>query len=166
MAPARKSLEERFWAKAEKRGPQECWPWTAATVQGYGVINAGGHKSRMLRAPRVSWEIHHGPIPRGLCVCHRCDNPSCVNPAHLFLGTRLANARDRSAKGRDPDSKTTRRVGETNGRAILTEDDVREIRRKTEPIKVQAARFGVCQGTIEAIRGRRLWRHVAREVVR
>ncbi len=132
--PARRPLEERFWTKVEKRGPQDCWPWTAATALGYGVIREGGHDGQMLRAPRVSWEIHHGLIPPDLCVLHHCDNPPCVNPAHLFLGTRADNARDRAAKGRTADPETTRRVGEANSRAILTEDDVREIRRKVEPI--------------------------------
>lgn len=158
--PKRRPLAERFWEKVDRRGVNECWPWLAAKNFGYGVIGEGGRKTRHLRAHRVSWEIHRGPIPAGLVVCHHCDNPPCVNPAHLFLGTRAGNNLDRVRKGRNPDPARTRHVGESNGRAILTEADVREIRRRRQSVRQQAARFGVSEGTIEAIRSGRLWRHV------
>jgi hypothetical protein len=97
-------VAERFWPKVDRSGgPDACWPWTATVrSDGYGMIDVGG---KMVGAHRVSWEIANGPIPvggdyHGTCVLHRCDNPLCVNPSHLFLGTNDDNTKDRDAKGR------------------------------------------------------------------
>jgi hypothetical protein len=90
------SLEERFWKRVHKS--DGCWEFSGGRHQfGYGLIQAN-HKC--VGAHRVSWEIHFGPIPDGLWVLHACDNPSCVRPDHLFLGTVGDNTRDASAKGR------------------------------------------------------------------
>lgn len=92
------SLTGRFWAKVERRGPDECWPWTGwTTSQGYGVIGLGGRDEK---AHRAAWIVTRGPIPRGLVIRHTCDNPPCVNPTHLLLGTQLDNIRDRVERGR------------------------------------------------------------------
>jgi hypothetical protein len=103
--------EARFWAKVNKDGPtmphmeSPCWVWTAFKNQGkYGMVGVGGRKVRL--AHRVSWILSNGPIPHdgsahGICVLHRCDNPSCVNPSHLFLGTNADNVRDKTSKGRN-----------------------------------------------------------------
>jgi len=94
---------DRFFRKVDKTG--SCWNWLAGKDKdGYGKIKIA---RKDLRAHRVSWEIHNGIIPGGLLVLHRCDNPSCVNPSHLFLGTALDNNRDRDAKGRNGWSKIT-----------------------------------------------------------
>lgn len=91
-------LADLFWHLVDKRGPDDCWPWQGSLYVGYGRIK-DGQRGRV-GAHRVSWELHHGPIPDGLWVLHRCDNPPCVNPAHLFLGTPGDNVRDMHAKGR------------------------------------------------------------------
>ena len=90
-------IEQRFWPRVDKSG--ECWVWTGAISHGYGVVGTGGH-SGVVRVHRLSWELAIGPIPKGLHVLHRCDNPPCVNPAHLFLGTQADNMRDMREKGR------------------------------------------------------------------
>jgi len=80
------TLAERFWSKVEKRGPNECWLWTAAlNPDGYGLINVGGRSDR---AHRVAWKLAHGSIPKGKCVVHKCGNRACVNLRHLALETR------------------------------------------------------------------------------
>lgn len=121
-------LVDRFWPKVDKNSsPTECWLWTATKSRGYGYISEGGRKAQKFRrAHRVSWELAYGPIPAGLYVLHRCDDPSCVNPRHLFLGTQKDNIRDAVAKGRHkPSMVRGERVHNTN----LTADDVRQARR-------------------------------------
>lgn len=103
------TLPERFWSKVNKFGPTPdhkpelgpCWVWTAARDgHGYGHIQRGRREAKTDRSHRVSWLLHFGTVPEGLGVLHKCDNPLCVRPDHLFLGTRLENNRDSSKKGR------------------------------------------------------------------
>lgn len=100
MRPFKKTLVDRFWPRVNKSGNNGCWEWMGCrTGAGYGQIGAQGTRE-ILYTHRVSWELHNGPIPKGLFVLHRCDNPSCCNPAHLFAGTHLENMQDCHAKGR------------------------------------------------------------------
>lgn len=136
--------------------------------RGYGCFKV---KGRMLRAHRVSYMLHVGEIPQGMFICHRCDNPSCVRPDHLFLGTCDDNLRDASIKGRlggaKHGSKTkpeTVNRGESHGRAKLTESDVHQIlaMKDTHTDRRLAAMFGVDSTQISLIHRGKSWRHVSR----
>lgn len=97
--PEEPQVKQRFWAKVNVGADTECWPWTAYRgLAGYGQF--AFHRRRLEQAHRVAWQLTYGPIPPGLFICHRCDNPPCVNPRHLFLGTRTDNVRDMWSKGR------------------------------------------------------------------
>jgi hypothetical protein len=113
---------QRFWSKATiTANPEKCWNWTAYKVKrGYGRIRLGD-KSHL--AHRVAYYLTYGEYPEDLLVCHSCDNPACINPNHLFLGTTLDNVTDKMQKGRHDPSR-----GEKNGLAKLTWDKVRMIR--------------------------------------
>lgn len=131
----RQPLAERFWAKVNKT--DSCWLWTGGTnATGYGLIGKGGrHAGRLnLLAHRVSYELTIGPIPDGLKVCHNCpdgDNPLCVNPAHLFLGTTTDNALDMVRKGRRSDVRLSPsavlQLRARHARGELAEDLAREL---------------------------------------
>ena len=147
---ARKTVEARFWAKVNVRGPDDCWEWTAQARHngGYGKMSAG--RGIILRAHRLSWNLHHGPIPDGMCICHRCDNPSCCNPAHLFLGTHLENVHDMWAKdrGRAPPVQS----GETHPMATIPDSELPAIRVSKETHSALGRKYGVSHQTIRRIR--------------
>lgn len=135
-------LATRFWAKVEKG--DGCWNWTAANVRGYGRISIN---NRMFRAHRVSYEMHRGPIPEGLEICHRCDNPRCVRPDHLFVGTRSDNIRDRVAKGLHG-SKPAAMPRKPKGRCRSTFDGIRcDLRRAHDGAHIADMRDGKPKAT-------------------
>ena len=118
MPGAKRTLAERFWSKVRKA--DGCWEWTgAATERGYGVLGRGERGLGNEKAHRVSWMLHHGQIPDGLWVLHRCDNPKCVRPDHLFLGTSDDNIADMHAKSQN--ARPPVHAGAANVRARLVE---------------------------------------------
>lgn len=156
MGGKRGTLGERFWRHVRRGADGECWPWTATKLRtGYGTINTGD-ATRTALAHRVCWTLHHGAIPEGKHVLHTCDNPSCVNPRHLFLGTHQDNMRDKVAKQRHP-------RGERQGSAKLTTADVLDIRARRAagtPLAVLAAEYGLHRVYVSKVARRVAWRHI------
>jgi len=145
------TLAERFWSKVDRAGPGECWGWSASVDDwGYGRIGIG--HPHWDRGHRVSWRLHFGEIPDGLCVCHHCDNPPCCNPAHLYLGSPADNARDAVSRGRMFVPR-----GELAPKAKLKLADVQQIRDRWaagEGVVALARAFDVHRTTIyRLIRG-------------
>jgi len=150
--------EVRFWRGVDRGDPDQCWPYVRGERRGtYGRFQPGGKGSPHVLTHRYSYELHCGPIPEGMLVMHSCDNPRCVNPAHLSLGTHKQNTGDMIAKGRHARQAPR---GTANGKAILNPDLVREIRASTETNAVLARRLGVGVTTIRGVRSGRVWSHV------
>ena len=158
-----RTVEQRFNEKVTKNSGEECWSWTAATNDyGYGILRVDG---KNLRAHRISWEIHVGPIPPGMRVLHRCDNPPCTNPDHLFCGTMKDNTQDMLKKGRNASVTRPDRIrrGSQIGTSKLTEDQVVEIKRKLSngfSLSVLAGEYNVDMSNISIIKRGIGWKHV------
>lgn len=160
-----------FWSKVDRTDADGCWPWRGGTnVNGYGIFYFRRGWSRKLTFPRmahrISYAINVADVPAGLNVLHRCDNPPCCNPGHLYPGTQRDNVADMIERGRQ-DFSTLRRPGATHNKAKLTEDDVRAIRERYRPrsrgddpgsSKALALCYGVGQKTIRNVARRETWK--------
>lgn len=161
------STQARFWAKVDRHGPVQphrpelgpCWVWTGPAISAsspYGCFWRPDSTSHA--AHRYSWELHHGPVPDGLNVLHKCDNPPCVRPDHLFLGTDADNAADRDAKGRGSGAKGTR-----NANAKVNPEIVRQMRQWRKDgmlLKDIAALVHLSIGVTHSIVTGATWKHV------
>lgn len=169
----RLSVAEKFWSNVDKtpgQGPAgDCWQWTGArrgsrvskqSSTYYGGMHVG---SKVMLAHRISYELAYGSIPTGLGVLHRCDNPACVRPSHLWAGNHLSNVRDAWSKGRGYIPRNPAR-GEASGSAKLTEEKVRSLRELHATGKytfvLLGKRFNVTPPTAEAAIKRRTWGHI------
>lgn len=143
-------LKARLYCKARLM-ESGCWFWIGSKRKGYGLLQ---HNKRTSSAHRVAYEVFNGPIPKGLVVRHGCDNPSCINPDHLTLGTQLENVRDREVRNRR-DVK-----GEQIGTSKLTVAEVLEIKKSSDSLDVLAERYGVDRSNVWAIRSGKSWKHL------
>ena len=151
IAPMEHSIDDRFWSKVWVDDEPEdcCWLWVGGkSGRGYGVFWMNG---QLRPASRVAYILTYGPVPDDMQICHRCDNPPCCNPRHLFIGTQSDNMRDMVAKGRQ--HRNTK----------LNDDLVRAIRADHRAGRGQAqiaARYGVTQSNISHVVRRLTWAHV------
>jgi hypothetical protein len=147
-------IADRFWSKVDKTG--NCWLWVAGRRgDGYGAFQV--ERKRQMSAHRYSYEVHNGPIPAGMVVMHSCDQPLCVNPEHLSLGTNAENCADAARKGR-------RLPGSKNHQAKLNETQVIEMRERYArgglTQRDLAQEYGVSMALVSFILTRRAWRHI------
>ena len=139
----------RFWGKVSF-GPG-CWLWIQSTDRdGYGVFRLN---NAQVRSHRVTYEIKHGSIPKGFCVCHICDTTGCVRPSHLFLGTSKDNKRDAMSKARDS-------CGEKHFNSKLTEEQIKLIRKDTRSLRTIAKEYGLSSSHVGKIKNRKSWKHI------
>lgn len=161
--PIKRPLAERFWEKVDKNGPVpphqknigRCWIWLSSTDKdGYGTIWLN-EEIRATRATHVSWKLHFDAVPKGAWVLHRCDNPSCVRPSHLWLGNAKDNAVDREQKGRGAKVGYCMGVGLKSTNPLFTESQIKTIRflflEKYWTLEKIANKYAVTQRTISLI---------------
>lgn len=129
------STEERFWKYVLKT--KTCWLWQSAIVRGYGILRVGG---KNVRAHRISYELHDGPIPEGMMVLHTCDNRRCVNPQHLYVGTHQENMQDRSDHDRC-----------SRASAVITQEQADKIYIDRRPSRTVAKEYGISKSTVNRI---------------
>lgn len=164
MATRRETVEERFWIKVDQAEPDECWPWNRSRRKhGYGQFRVRVGESPQISS-RVAWRLTRGEIPEGLAVCHRCDNPPCCNPNHLFLGTTADNTADMVAKQRHAMADVAA-VGELVQRVRRLSDaqivEARQLREAGLSYRVIAAQYGVQHTTIMRLVNGTHWKSTA-----
>jgi len=150
---------KRFWKYVNKKEKNDCWEWIGTKdVYGYGIYSI---KSVLYKAHRASYYFENGHIDKNLICCHSCDNPSCVNPHHLWLGTQKQNILDRGKKNR---TVTGHLYGEDNPSSKLKKEDVLWIRDNYNPkiwsTRKLAKKYNVCQTKIRQILKRQSWKHI------
>ena len=159
--PHKTPLNEFFWARVTPKGVDDCWLWEGDKGKEYGIVYLGKikigdpYKYKKLRAyaHRISWELTNGPIPDGLIVCHKCDVPMCVNPNHLFLGTKKDNTQDMIKKRRH-------NHGDKVAWSKVTEQEAKEIIASKEKNGVLAEKYGINFRTVSQIRNGTTWKHL------
>jgi hypothetical protein len=163
-------LAWRLWSRVIFRGSTDCWEFQSLKTDGYGQIWVNG---RMMLAHRVAYELEHGSIPEGLDALHHCDNPCCINPEHLFLGTKADNVADMVAKGRQAKGERNgmrlhperRPRGERHGSAKVTAEQVRDLRARFAAggiTQTQLAReAGISRYALSLLLSGRTWAHVS-----
>ena len=149
-----KTLEERFFKKIKKT--KTCWEWTACLNHfGYGMMGLGGRLDGIERAHRVSWIIHYGVIQKKRLVLHKCDNPKCVNPKHLYIGTQKNNIDDMIKRKRYNNA-----CGENSFKHKLTKKQVLLIKNDSRSGLVIAKEYGVTHQSIYDIKNGKSWKHL------
>lgn len=161
-------LDDRFWTKVNKNAPSGCWEWTANKNRGgYGMFRPGGLANKM-SSHRLSWENSNRRLLPGECVLHHCDNPKCVNPKHLFVGSKKDNTQDMMNKGRHRYKASgvppPHYKGSLNPRSKMTEIDVRKYREALasgeKTLRGLAREIGVDVKTLSNMRDSKTWKHV------
>lgn len=159
-----KTPEQRFEIYAVPVPECGCWLWQGPlSHNGYARFKVA---AKSVVGSRYAWERFRGPIPAGMEVCHKCDTRCCVNPDHLFIGTKMENEADKVRKGRQSrgekhsQSFKTRARGERSGRAVLSSEQVIQIRSDTRSGRLIGLAFGISQTTVWHIKARRTWRHI------
>lgn len=155
--PKPRDLPERFLESYIPEPNSGCWLWVKGVNEhGYGRITLPSGEQK--KAHRVSWILHRGYDPGPFLVCHKCDNPACVNPEHLFIGTQADNLSDCAVKGRI--SRVHQPRGEKQGSSKLTAEIVIALRASDLSVRKASRAFGVSPSTVHDVRSRKNWRHI------
>jgi hypothetical protein len=152
------SPEVRFFRFIDKKSDTECWNWTGHKIGNYGSFSIGAKSLGSVLAHRFSWSMHNNKeIPSGMVIMHSCDNPLCVNPNHLSVGTHMENTHDMLKKGRHT---YIAHVGEKNGKSVLNAKIVKEIRASSMNHAELGRFYGVSTSCIRGVRTGRTWSHI------